>query len=305
MRPFYSVAVQPFLTVASANGHTTAVSLADAFEQATNLNLADPSPLARAATLRFLLAIAYHTGLAPTTIDEYHHNIQNCHAINWQHTAAWLRDNPDLFDLFHPTQPLWQDAALQAIADNPKAPITSLYLDFTAAHNRPLHSDHHGYIHSLTMHSPPELARLMLMQNTWAVGGRISASAALYGTGANYGYAAAHTGSFLWMPQHPTLAQDLAWRMHPTEHTGTPHWTYTHRGQPTKQGLTPTGEADALHWLSRRMLALPNSDGTTSHILFAQGWNRALDPAAKPGPPTIDPTQPGLCLLYTSDAADE
>ncbi|MFC4466859.1 hypothetical protein ACFPH6_20395 [Streptomyces xiangluensis] len=96
-----------------------------------------------------------------------------------------MREHAADLDLFG-DRPLFQDAALHAIADVPGATIPVLYLDMTAAIGRPLLSDHR-HLHASVPVTARRAAELVLIQQMWAIGGRISAKDAIYGPGCNFG----------------------------------------------------------------------------------------------------------------------
>ncbi|MEU0108314.1 type I-E CRISPR-associated protein Cse1/CasA [Streptomyces sp. NPDC006251] len=272
--PSFSLALRPWMTVIDTAGRTQRCSLAEALEDAGRLHLAAPDPLLWGATARLLTAVAYAAGCAPADDDAYFDNVTG--GIDLSAAASWVREHAADLDLFAPDRPLFQDATLHEVAGLPEATVPVLYLDLTAAIGRPLLSDHRHLYTSVPVDAG-RAAELLLVQQTWAVGGRISAKTAVYGPGCNFGRPTACSGGVMWQPTGP-IAQLLAWRLMPVSGgPGRGHWTYTPRGEGTADFL-PEGELDALTWMTRRMLLLPDTDGRVARAMFAQGWRVTKQP---------------------------
>lgn len=264
----FSLALRPWMTVLDAAGRTRRCSLAEVLEDAGRLRLGAADPLLWAATARLLTAVAYSAGCAPADDDAYWANITG--GIDLSAAVEWVREHAADLDLFSPDRPLFQDAALHQVCGLPEATVPVLYLDLTAAIRRPLLSDHR-HLHASVPVPAWRAAELLLVQQTWAVGGRISAKTAVYGPGCNHGWSTGCSGGVVWQPAG-TVAELLAWRLMPLPgRPGRGHWTYRPRGEGTT-GILPEDEADALTWMTRRMLLLPGPDGTVARAMFAQGW---------------------------------
>ncbi|MFJ5726394.1 type I-E CRISPR-associated protein Cse1/CasA [Streptomyces sp. NPDC093149] len=300
--PTASLAVLPFIEAVYPSGRHALLSLTQVLEQAGRVRLATTDPLLWAATARLLTAVAYAAGCGPSGRQEYWHQVR--HGIDLEPAVCWVGDRAADLDLFHPNRPLFQDGSLHAAAsDRPDAGIEVLYLDLTAAIRRPLLSDHR-HLYASTPVSSACAAGLLLVQQMWCLGGRISASDAVYGKGSNFGRRSDACGGLVIQPDG-TVAQMLAWRLMPlpAPGLGTAHWTYTPRpasatAQATagQDGLVPDGEADALTWHPRRILLLPRADGTVARTMFAQGWAAGTQAA-----PLIT-TRPGCRDLLTTAA---
>ncbi|MCX4682195.1 type I-E CRISPR-associated protein Cse1/CasA [Streptomyces sp. NBC_01433] len=273
----------PFIDVVYPSGQLALLSLAGVLEEAERVRLATTDPLLWAATARLLTAVAYTAGCGPLGQEEYAQRIRD--GIDLTAAKCWVDDHADDLDIFHPVKPLFQDGSLHAAAATlPDAGIEVLYLDFTAAIRRPLLSDHR-HLHTSVPVSAAHAAGLLLVQQMWCPGGRISAREAVYGKGCNHGRRSFASGGLVIQPDG-TVAQMLAWRLMPLPKAalGNARWTYRPRPEPsTARDMAeeiPDGETDALTWQPRRVLLLPQADGTVARAMFAQGWTggRQVDP---------------------------
>ncbi|MEE1823758.1 type I-E CRISPR-associated protein Cse1/CasA [Streptomyces sp. BE20] len=269
----WSAAHRPWIDVLNNRGRHDVLPVSEVLERADEVRLAAADPLLRAATARLLTAIGYSAGCAPATDEEYLANVGA--GLDVRPALAWTREHADDLDVLHPERPFLQDGALREVARHEQARLPVAYLDPAAAMGRPLLSDlRHPHVRT-----PVPLVRAfqwLLVQQMWAVGGRISVSAAHYGPGANYGRPAAATNGLVWYPAG-TVAELLAWRLIPVAGgPGTGYWTFVARPD-TGKGVAPLGELDGLTWHDRRVLLLPDTDGTVTQVMFAQGWRRPKD----------------------------
>jgi len=271
----FSLATRPWIEVTDLSGQPRTLSAAAVLEQADQVHLAAADPLLWAATVRLLTALAYTAGCGPADSRAYQRHITD--SINVTPAAGWVREHAADLDIFATDHPLFQDAELHALAGVPGAALPVLYLDMTAAIGRPLLSDHR-HLHASVPVTARRAAELLLIQQTWAVGGRISAKDAVYGPGCNFGRPSAINGGLVWLPAG-TVAESLAWRLTPVaDGPGAGRWTYTPRVHGTADFL-PDSETDALTWMPRRMLLLPEDEtGTVARVLFAQGWRMTKQP---------------------------
>ncbi len=273
-RPSFSLAQRPWIAALDDTGRTLLCSLAEVLENASRLRLGAPDPLLWGATARLLTAVAYHAGCAPADDTAYWNHITA--GIDLSAAVAWVREHTEDLDLFAAGRPLFQDAALHDLADLPEATVPVLYLDLTAASGRPLLSDH-PHLHTSQPVDGRRAAELLLIQQTWAVGGRISAKTAVFGPGCNFGRSTAASGGVMWQPAG-SVAELLAWRLMPvSDGPGHGHWTYTPRVAGTAEFL-PDSECDGLNWMTRRVLLLPDADGMVARAMFAQGWRVTKQP---------------------------
>ncbi|MET9661547.1 type I-E CRISPR-associated protein Cse2/CasB [Streptomyces sp. NPDC006510] len=275
--PSASLAVLPFVETVYPSGKHAVLSLSQVLEEADQVRLATTDPLLWAATARLLTAVAYTAGCGPSGQHEYWQQIRD--GIDLTPAVHWVHDHADDLDVFHPTKPLFQDGSLHTVAEGlPDAGIEVLYLDMTAAIRRPLLSDHR-HLYTSTPVSAARAAELLLVQQMWCLGGRISARESVYGKECYIGRRSAACGGLVIQPDG-VVAQMLAWRLMPLPGPGlgTAHWTYFPRPEPSKgqdvgeEGPVPDGEVDALTWHPRRVLLLPQADGTVGRAMFAQGW---------------------------------
>ncbi|MEW2498166.1 type I-E CRISPR-associated protein Cse1/CasA [Streptomyces nodosus] len=296
--PTWSLADRPWIDVLDLRGRRDVLSLAAVLRRAGQVHLAASDPLLWAATLRLLVTIAYTAGCAPADQDGHQRNVVD--GVNLAPAATWVRDHAAELDLFGP-RPLFQDAALHAIAGEAGATVPVLYLDMTAAIGRPLLVDHRHLYASLPV-TARRAAELLLIQQMWAIGGRISAKDAFYGAGCNFGRSSCACGGLVWHPVG-TVAQMLAWRLMPLPEFGIPQWTYHPRGEGTGE-VAVNGEADALTWHHRRMLLLRDGSGMIDRVLFAQGWRMARQPdvpaCLRPGSRDVVDTGDGRSLSATT-----
>lgn len=267
--PSFNPVTDPWIAVAHADGCAMVLSAAEALENARDVTITTPDGMLHVATVRFLRTLVTAAGFAPSSVDAYRGVLATIPGHT--RTAAWAVENKHHFQVFDQAAPLFQDATLRdrARAEN-GVPI--LYLDHTAAWGRPLLSDQRHFLTETAL-TPPDAWKFLLVQQTWAIEGRISASDAVYGKGSNFGRGAPHCGGISYLVDG-TIAQQLAWMTLPTPDPGRPWWTWQARGEPSKTGLYPAGVLPALTWHHRRMLLLPCEDGLIRHTMFAQGWYR-------------------------------
>ncbi|MGW7521790.1 type I-E CRISPR-associated protein Cse1/CasA, partial [Streptomyces sp. NPDC054796] len=288
----WSAADEPWVDVVDDHGRFRSLSAGAVLEQARRIRLASPDPLLRAATARLLTALCYAAGLAPSTHEQYLEQVTG--GVVLDPAAAWVRAHARDLDLFHPDQPLFQDAALHEIREVHGTRLPVLTLDHAAATSRSLLSDdRHAHVPAAV---PAARAfQLLLVQQMWATGGKIPIPDTVYGARGSFGRPAAATGSMVWWPSG-TVAELLAWRLLPVpKGLGSASWTYRLRGSAGAE-CTPDGELGALTWHERRVLLLPDADGLVREVLFAQGWRRMKDSGAahlRPGCRDLVTTESG------------
>ncbi|WP_328373396.1 type I-E CRISPR-associated protein Cse1/CasA (plasmid) [Streptomyces sp. NBC_00445] len=288
----WSAAEEPWIDVLDDDGRLRILSAGAVLDQAGHVRLVCPDPLLRAATARLLTAFCYAAGLAPSSHEQYLEHVTG--GIDLAPAAAWARAHARDLDLFHPHQPLFQDAALHEIREVRETRLPVLTLDHTAATSRPLLSDNrHAHVPAAV---PAARAfQLLLVQQMWATGGKIPIPDTVYGARGSFGRPAAATGNMVWGPSG-TVAELLAWRLIPVPTgLGSASWTYRLRGSAGAE-CTPDGELDGLTWHERRVLLLPDDDGLVREVLFAQGWRRVKDSGAahlRPGCRDLVTTESG------------
>lgn len=281
-RAVWCAADQPWIDTMDEQGVLAVLSAGEVIEQAERVHLASPDPLLRAATVRLLVAFAYAAGCAPATDEAYARQVDR--GLDLAQVGAWLHRHTAELDLFDPGRPLFQDGDLHPVAEVPGVRLPVHSLDHTASTSRPLLSDLRHALLPIAV-GPAAAFQLLLVQQMWATGGKIAIPETVYGVGSSFGRPAAATGGMVWWPAG-TVADLLAWRLIPVPGgPGPANWTYRPRGHGRAESA-PVGELDALTWHDRRVLLLPEADGTVRQVLCAQGWRRVKDaehPWLQPG----------------------
>ncbi len=111
---------QPWIPVVGMDGRERELSLAQVFEQASTIGTLSGNPMEVAVILRFLLAIAHltETPANPARWGE----LWRDRAAFMQRCAAYVGDQGDLWDLFHPQRPFLQDKRLAVVRGEPVEP---------------------------------------------------------------------------------------------------------------------------------------------------------------------------------------
>ncbi|WUH90303.1 type I-E CRISPR-associated protein Cse1/CasA [Streptomyces sp. NBC_00433] len=268
----WSLADRPWIRCVGLDGRAHLLSLLDALERCGQIRLAAPDPLVRIATARLLLAVAYSAGCAPAGFDDYLRQIRR--GVDLAPVTGWIHANADQLDLFHPEYPFFQDAGMRDLAGQREATVPVHFLDLTAARTGQLLHDHRHRYNGQPLPTS-RAVELLLVQQLWAKGGRIPTKSTLYGRGSEVAGGSTAAASLLWLPE-TILAELLAWRLTPLAcPVGTATWSYRPRPE-DDQGRhgTPTGESDALTWMSRRILLHPQASdgGQVAVTQLAAGW---------------------------------
>lgn len=156
----------PALTVGEEN---TPVTLVEALRQADDLRgISGSTPGETVALLEYLLAICYASGTGPATTDEWLAHVDARRPLTG--AADWLESRPDQhWDLFHPTEPLGQNALLAPYLDQHGAGPAQLVIEHVGDYNQ--FFDHHHLEHPAPL--PADAAfRAMLTQHAYGPGGR-------------------------------------------------------------------------------------------------------------------------------------
>jgi hypothetical protein len=262
----FNLVDRAWITCLDRAGHTVLLSLSQLVTSAADVCLAEPDPLVEAAIWRLLGAICYAAGAYPGDMDDYTVQIRDGFAVT--PVVSYLDSHRHHFDLFDPVIPFGQDTRLSsAIRTDSLRP--ALYLDITAAIDRPLHADTRHQVDPAPL-TVGQALRALLVQNMWGLTGRTQGSIKnLPDPKATYGVAAPATGRVVVCPASATVAEGLAWRLAPTPDPGTPTWTY-----PDASGSGPkvlASETASLTWLSRRVLLVPDSAESVSGVIIARG----------------------------------
>ncbi|MFD8915662.1 type I-E CRISPR-associated protein Cse1/CasA [Streptomyces sp. NPDC059575] len=236
------------------------------------------------ALLEYLLALCYASGTCPTTVTEW---------VDWVHDEAsladaahWLRERPDPhWDLFHPTEPLGQNALLAPYLDTHGVGPAQLVMEHAGDYNQLF--DHHHLDHSAPLPAAAAF-RAMLAQHAYGPSGRarISGKETLGPTLTNL--AAGRLGTRLRViALGKTLGNTLRLNLAPTSRPpGRFNRTWTVSPEPRRgflakpQGRTIDGPADLHTVLGRSILMRPTltDDGQVAvdRVLLAAG--ELLDP---------------------------
>ncbi|MFE3991651.1 type I-E CRISPR-associated protein Cse1/CasA [Streptomyces goshikiensis] len=144
-------------------------SLTGLLEDADGLRaIDDTTPGATVALLEYLLAICYASGTYPVTDAEWQDWAEHGHSL--AKAATWLAEQPDgEWDLFHPTEPLGQNALLAPFLDQHGAGPAQLVIERVGDYNQ--FFDHHHLEHPTPLPAA-EAFRAMLTQHVYGPTGR-------------------------------------------------------------------------------------------------------------------------------------
>ncbi len=261
------------------------------------LALAAPTPGETVALLEYLIAICHVAGISPKTTDEWEEWVQDRRPLD--EAATWLEQAPDEhWNLFHPTEPLGQNALLAPYLDEHGTGPAQLVLEHVGDYNQ--FFDHHHLEHPTTL-SADAAFRAMLTQHVYGPGARarISGKATLGPTLTNLAIGRL-VGRIRVFALGDSLGDTLRLNMMPEDvlqlDGSNPDrfnrtWTVSpqpRRGFQTKPpGRAVDGPADLNTVLGRSILMRPSKgvDGqlTVDRVLMAAGE------VLKPLPPALMP----------------
>ncbi|MFB7906684.1 type I-E CRISPR-associated protein Cse1/CasA [Kitasatospora sp. NPDC056076] len=296
-----NLATDPWLRTIDTEGRRQVLSLADAFEHAHRVGaLGDPHPLQRGATLRLMLAIAYTALGSPAGHGAYVQ--QHAAGLDGPKVAEWLRLNADRFDLHHPSHPFAQNAAMRGVVDEPGVVKPATILLPHAAGEGPTLFDHR-HSHSGVALTWQEAAVALLARQMYSVGGIQPFTAKPFGAVARTGKLAVCTRRPLCYAEGRTLAETIALNLVPVPNLGAFNYSWTSREKRTIGAQrTPDGTVDALTFLCRSMILLPDEDGLIRRAMMCEGERYGAgggDDAA-----TKEPTDPALVPHTLLDDSD-
>ncbi|MFJ4781297.1 type I-E CRISPR-associated protein Cse1/CasA [Streptomyces sp. NPDC088762] len=240
------------------------------------------TPGEKVAVIEFLLAVCYAAGAYPASADDWPAWVDEKNAL--RPAAEWLARRPEdeVWDLFHPTEPLGQNALLAPFLDEHGAGPAQLVIERVGDYNQ--FFDHHHLEHP----SPLPVAqafRAMLTQHVYGPAGRarISGKATLGATITNL--AATRLGTRIRViALGDTLGETLRLNLAPV--SGPPgelnlSWTTgkERRGFTAKPAGRPVGGPADLHsYLGRSVLLRPTPDGdAVDRVLLGAGELLALE----------------------------
>ncbi|WP_277819665.1 type I-E CRISPR-associated protein Cse1/CasA [Streptomyces silvensis] len=267
----------PCIPVLTLDDRLIDVSLVDLLHDADELRTVEGgTPGEKVAVIEFLLAICYASGTYPRSAAQWPAWVDQKDAL--QPAAQWLAQRPEseVWDLFHPSEPLGQNSLLAPFLDEYGAGPAQLVIERVGDYNQ--FFDHHHLEHP----SPLPVAaafRAMLTQHVYGPAGRarISGKETLGATITNL--AAARLGTRIRViALGDTLGETLRLNLAPVNGpSGELNRTWTvgteRRGFTTKpKGRAVAGPADLHSYLGRSILLRPTPDGEfVDRVLLGAG----------------------------------
>ncbi|MFG2669045.1 type I-E CRISPR-associated protein Cse1/CasA [Streptomyces sp. NPDC048387] len=170
IRPRWDPRKEPCVAALTLHNQRVDLSLVEVLHDADELlTLEGSTPGERVAVLEFLLAICFASGTYPKSADEWPGWVDEKHAL--RPAAAWLAEDREneVWDLFHPTEPLGQNSLLAPFLDEHGAGPAQLVIEQVGDYSQ--FFDHHHLEHP----SPLPVAdafRAMLTQHVYGPAGR-------------------------------------------------------------------------------------------------------------------------------------
>ncbi|MEU5811469.1 type I-E CRISPR-associated protein Cse1/CasA [Streptomyces sp. NPDC047718] len=272
----------PCIPVLTLDDRLIELNLVEVLHDADDLRSVEgATPGEKVAAVEFLLAICYASGTYPGSAAEWPAWVDRKDAL--RPAAEWLAQRPEdeVWDLFHPSEPLGQNALLAPYLDEHGAGPAQLVIERVGDYNQ--FFDHHHLEHP----SPLPVAqafRAMLTQHVYGPAGRarISGKETLGATITNL--AATRLGTRIRViALGNTLGETLRLNLAPV--SGPPGelnrtWTAgkERRGFKAKPSGRPvSGPADLHSYLGRSILLRPTSQGDhVDRVLLGAGELLAL-----------------------------
>ena len=170
--PTFRLDEQPWIPVIDTQGFEREVSLTEVFEQASKIETLSGNPLEVAVILRLLLAVAQLTE-TPQGLDHWKDLWQDRTGFLNQ-CAAYVRDQGDVWDLFHPEKPFLQDRRLAGVDHDgqieaaSREPVEPTFLNRGKVGTDPF--VWHASAAALAL-GPAAAARALLVAHSFSVGG--------------------------------------------------------------------------------------------------------------------------------------
>ncbi|MGW6026554.1 type I-E CRISPR-associated protein Cse1/CasA [Streptomyces sp. NPDC055214] len=282
LRPRWDPREAPCIPVLTVDDRLLDVSLVDLLHDADGIrNVEGGTPGEKVAVLEFLLAICYASGTYPESTAQWPAWVDQKDVF--RPAAQWLKQRPEseVWDLFHPSEPLGQNALLAPFLDEHGAGPAQLVIERVGDYNQ--FFDHHHLEHP----SPLPVAaafRAMLTQHVYGPAGRarISGKETLGATITNL--AATRLGTRIRvMALGDTLGETLRLNLAPVDGpAGELNRTWTVGMKRREFAVKPKGRAVAgpadLHsYLGRSILLRPTRDGEqVDRVLLGAGELLAL-----------------------------
>lgn len=282
IRPRWDPRQQPCVPALTLDDRLVELSLVDVLHDADGLRSVEgATPGEKVAVIEFLLAVCYASGTYPASAAEWPAWVDEKDAL--RPAAEWLAGRPEdeVWDLFHPAEPLGQNSLLAPFLDQRGAGPAQLVIEQVGDYNQ--FFDHHHLDHPRPL--PVARAfRAMLTQHVYGPAGRarISGKETLGPTITNL--AATRLGTRIRViALGETLGETLRLNLSPV--TGPPgelnrSWTAgkERRGFTTKPQARPVdGPADLHSYLGRSVLLRPTPEGdAVDRVLLGAGELLAL-----------------------------
>ncbi|MFH8892874.1 MULTISPECIES: type I-E CRISPR-associated protein Cse1/CasA [unclassified Streptomyces] len=264
-------------------------SLIGLLEEADDLrSVSGSTPGEQVALLEYLLAICYASETYPATNTEWRDWIEDRHSLG--QAARWLADRPEteIWDLFHPSEPLGQNSLLAPFLDQRGAGPAQVVIEHAGDYNQ--FFDHHHLEHPQPL-SPAEAFRAMLTQHVYGPAGRarISGKETLGPTITNLAVGRL-SGRIRVLALGSTLGETLRLNLMPSaDLPGEFNRSWTGGNQPRRgfrtkpAGRPVSGPADLHSALGRSILMRPTVDpqsGTVvvDRVLMGAGELLSLQP---------------------------
>ncbi|MCX5199260.1 type I-E CRISPR-associated protein Cse1/CasA [Streptomyces sp. NBC_00249] len=169
-RPQWDPRRQPCAEALTLKGERVERSLIELLAEADGLrSVSGSTPGEQVALLEYLLAICYASGTSPSTDTEWRDWVEDGHSLD--QAARWLADRPEdeIWDLFHPTEPLGQNSLLAPYLDQRGAGPAQVVIEQVGDYSQ--FFDHHHLDHPQPL-SPAEAFRAVLTQHVYGPAGR-------------------------------------------------------------------------------------------------------------------------------------
>ncbi|MEV8534663.1 type I-E CRISPR-associated protein Cse1/CasA [Streptomyces sp. NPDC051211] len=277
IRPRWDPRQEACVTALTLDDQLVDLNLVDLLHDADEIRTVEGStPGEKVAFIEFLLAICYASGTCPTCAEEWPAWVDEKHSL--RPVAEWLAKRPDdeVWDLFHPTEPLGQNSLLAPFLDEHGAGPAQLVIEQVGDYNQ--FFDHHHLEHPRPL-PVAQAFRALLTQHVYGPAGRarISGKETLGPTITNL--AATRLGTRIRViALGSTLGETLRLNLAPV--AGPPgelnlSWTAgkERRGFKTKPNGRPvSGPADLHSYLGRSVLLRPTPKGdAVDRVLLGAG----------------------------------
>ncbi len=285
-RPSWDPRFKPCLPTVTLVGATAHHSLCGVLEQADELAALDcASPGETVAAIEYLLAICFASGTCPASDEEWRSWIRE--GTSLAPAGAWLRQQPaDSWDLFHPTEPLAQNACLLEDLRESGTGTAQLIIEHAGDYNQ--HFDHHH----LERENPLPAAHAFLAtltQHAYAPYGRARMSGRRLGAKVTNLAAGRLTGRIRVVTLGKTLGETLRLNLYPPDGPGEPlntSWNTPgferRRFDRKAEPRAPRSSADLHSSLGRSVLLRPahgpHGQVMVDRVLIGAGEVLELDP---------------------------